>query len=60
MIRSDWVTANSCQYSDGQYLEVVSTDLRHNHQVTELECKYHPKVRKVDQQTEKEMSVFLQ
>ena len=46
--------------SDGQFLEVVSRDLSHNYQVTELEYKYHPKVRKVDLQTEKEIAQHLQ
>ena len=44
---------------DGQHLEVVHCEMNHNHQVTEIEYKYHPKVRKVDQETEKEIAEHL-
>ena len=37
---------------DGQFLEVVSAVTEHNHQVSEIEYKFHPRVRKVDRETE--------
>ena len=44
---------------DGQFLEVVKTDTTHNHQVSELEHWFHPKVRKVDKETEEEIAKHL-
>ena len=45
---------------DGQALEVMKFDSTHNHEITELEYKFHPRVRKVDQSTEQEIATHLQ
>ena len=44
---------------DGQALEITKFIQKHNHEITELE-KFHPSVRKVDKETEKEIASHLQ
>ena len=45
---------------DGQALEIMQFSNIHNHEVTEMEFQYHPRVRKVDETTEKEIASHLQ
>ena len=45
---------------DGQSLEVPAFFNQHNHEVTELEYKFHPSVRKLDAETRKEVAGHLQ
>ena len=52
-------TIRSKATKDGQFLEVVSAVTEHNHQVSEIEYKFHPRVRKVDRETEEEIAQHL-
>ena len=45
---------------DGQALEIMQFNNIHNHEVTEMEFQCHPRVRKVDVTTEKEIASHLQ
>ena len=45
---------------DGQSLEIMQFLNQHNHETTEMEFHFHPKVRKVDAETEKEIASHLQ
>ena len=45
---------------DGQALEITKFTQKHNHEITELEYKFHPSVRKVDKEIENEIASHLQ
>ena len=45
---------------DGQSLEVAQFVELHNHERTEMEFQFHPKIRKEDETTEKEIAGHLQ
>ena len=44
---------------DGQKLELSKFVSQHNHEITELEFKFHPQVRKVDESTKKEIEQHI-